>query len=147
MMDTNGEVFTKIVLEVFKVSGLLNTEGDQLTEEFGLSSARWKVMGAIVKADQPVTVSEISRVMGQSRQATQRVVDVMSKDGLVQLLDNPNHKKAKLVALTEAGAVVYEKLDRKQEQWAASGAQNIDREELDRALSALHKMARYLERK
>lgn len=146
-MDTNGEVFTKIVLEVFKVSGLLNTEGDQLTEEFGLSSARWKVMGAIVKANQPVTVSEISRVMGQSRQATQRVVDVMSKDRLVQLLDNPNHKKAKLVALTEAGTVVYEKLDRKQEQWAAIGAQNIDREELDSALSALHKMAKYLERK
>uniref|UniRef100_UPI002634653B MarR family winged helix-turn-helix transcriptional regulator n=1 Tax=uncultured Amphritea sp. TaxID=981605 RepID=UPI002634653B len=87
-MTTDGEVFTEIILEVFKVSGLLNIEGDKISEEFGLSSARWKVMGAIVKSNEPVTVSEIGRVMGQSRQATQRVVDVMAKDGLVEMLDN-----------------------------------------------------------
>ncbi len=31
-----GEVFTEIVIEVFKLKGLLITEGDKLTEEFGL---------------------------------------------------------------------------------------------------------------
>ncbi len=88
-MDTNGEVFTKIALEIFKVSGLLNAEGDKLTEELGLSSARWKVMGAIEKSDDLVTVSQIARIMGQSRQATQRVTDIMVKDGLLTWLDNP----------------------------------------------------------
>ncbi len=144
-MTTDGEVFTEIILEVFKVSGLLNIEGDKISEEFGLSSARWKVMGAIVKSNEPVTVSEIGRVMGQSRQATQRVVDVMAKDGLVEMLDNPHHKRAKLVALTGKGAVVYEKLDKKQATWAESGAQQIQRDELDKALITLKKMATFLE--
>ena len=144
-MTTNGEVFTEIILEVFKVSGLLNIEGDKISEEFGLSSARWKVMGAIVKSNEPVTVSEIGRVMGQSRQATQRVVDVMAKDGLVEMLNNPHHKRAKLVALTGKGAVVYEKLDKKQEKWAESGAQGIKRDELDKALITLKKMTTFLE--
>jgi len=144
-MTTDGEVFTEIILEVFKVSGLLNIEGDKISEEFGLSSARWKVMGAIVKSNEPVTVSEIGRVMGQSRQATQRVVDVMAKDGLVEMLDNPHHKRAKLVTLTGKGAVVYEKLDKKQATWAESGAQQIQRDELDKALITLKKMATFLE--
>ena len=145
-MDTNGEVFTKIALEIFKVSGLLNNEGDKITEEFGLSSARWKVMGAIEKSTDLVTVSQISRIMGQSRQATQRVVDVMVKDELVAWLDNPNHKKAKLVELTDKGKQTYNLLDKKQVGWANQGAEGIDRDELDKALITLNKMAKFLER-
>lgn len=145
-MDTNGEVFTKIALEIFKVSGLLNAEGDKLTEEFGLSSARWKVMGAIEKSDDLVTVSQIARIMGQSRQATQRVTDIMVKDGLLTWLDNPNHKKAKLVNMTEKGKEAYALLDKKQEAWATSGAEGIERDELDKALITLKKMATFLDR-
>lgn len=145
-MDTNGEVFTKIALEIFKVSGLLNAEGDKLTEELGLSSARWKVMGAIEKSDDLVTVSQIARIMGQSRQATQRVTDIMVKDGLLTWLDNPNHKKAKLVNMTEKGKETYALLDKKQEVWAESGAEGIERDELDKALITLKKMATFLDR-
>ncbi|WP_215407054.1 MarR family winged helix-turn-helix transcriptional regulator [Vibrio gigantis] len=145
-MDTNGEVFTKIALEIFKVSGLLNAEGDKLTEELGLSSARWKVMGAIEKSDGLVTVSQIARIMGQSRQATQRVTDIMVKDGLLTWLDNPNHKKAKLVNMTEKGKEAYVLLDKKQEVWAESGAEGIERDELDKALITLKKMATFLDR-
>ncbi|MFA0313525.1 MarR family transcriptional regulator [Vibrio splendidus] len=145
-MDTNGEVFTKIALEIFKVSGLLNAEGDKLTEELGLSSARWKVMGAIEKSDDLVTVSQIARIMGQSRQATQRVTDIMVKDGLLTWLDNPNHKKAKLVNMTEKGRDAYNRLDQKQEVWAESGAEGIERDELDKALSTLRKMAIFLDK-
>ncbi|MDL5028693.1 MarR family winged helix-turn-helix transcriptional regulator [Vibrio sp. BS-M-Sm-2] len=145
-MDTNGEVFTKIALEIFKVSGLLNAEGDKLTEELGLSSARWKVMGAIEKSGDLVTVSQIARIMGQSRQATQRVTDIMVKDGLLTWLDNPNHKKAKLVNMTEKGKEAYALLDKKQEVWAESGAEGIERDELDKALITLKKMATFLDR-
>ncbi|MCW1888924.1 MarR family transcriptional regulator [Vibrio chagasii] len=40
-------------------------------------------MGAIEKSDELVTVSQIARIMGQSRPATQRVTDIMVKDGLL----------------------------------------------------------------
>jgi DNA-binding MarR family transcriptional regulator len=145
-MDINGEVFTKIALEIFKVSGLLNIEGDKITEEFGLSSARWKVMGAIEKSNTLLTVSQIGRTMGQSRQATQRVADLMVKGGLLTWLDNPGHKKAKLVDLTDKGKQVYCLLDNKQEKWAALGVEGITREELDKTLITLNKMAKFLER-
>ena len=45
-----GHLFTEVVLEVFKLSGSLVAEGDKITSDHGLSSARWKILGAIVLA-------------------------------------------------------------------------------------------------
>lgn len=137
------ETFTQIVLEIFKLHGLLNAEGDEITKEFGLSSARWKVMGAIVKVGTPLTVSQISRTMGQSRQATQRIVDVMSQQGLLKLEDNPDHKTAKLVTLTKSGLEIYEALDVKQVVWAKNCSKKMSIKELQHTLSTLQKMTQH----
>ena len=67
-----GQLFTDIVLEVFKLSGLLALEGDRITDEFGLSSARWKVLGALSFSPSPMTVPQIAAAMGQARQGVQR---------------------------------------------------------------------------
>ncbi len=40
-----GQLFTQIVLELFKLNGQLIAEGDRLTKGVGLSSARWKILG------------------------------------------------------------------------------------------------------
>ncbi|MPW28264.1 MarR family transcriptional regulator [Agarivorans sp. B2Z047] len=145
-MGSNGEIFTKIVLEIFKVSGLFNTEGDRMSEEFGLSSARWKIMGAIEKSDVRITVPEIGRAMGQSRQASQRIVDVMAKDGLIKFIDNPSHKRAKHVTLTGEGKRIYDLLDTKQALWAAEAATELTREELDITFNTIQKMAKYFDK-
>ncbi|WP_070963937.1 MarR family winged helix-turn-helix transcriptional regulator [Vibrio sonorensis] len=145
-METNGEIFTKIVLETFKVSGLFNNEGDRMSEEFNLSSARWKILGAIEKSDELLTVPEIGRAMGQSRQASQRIVDVMSKDGLVEFIENPSHKRAKHVVLTKEGKRIYDLLDDKQALWAAKAAKELSREELDITLNTISKIARYFDK-
>ncbi|MGR5559785.1 MarR family winged helix-turn-helix transcriptional regulator [Vibrio fortis] len=145
-MDTDSEVFTKVVLEIFKVSGLLNTEGDRMSEEFGLSSARWKILGAIEKSEAPLTVPEIGRAMGQSRQASQRIVDVMVKDGMVIFIDNPSHKRAKHVILTEEGKRIYDLLDNKQAFWATKAANELSREELTITLHTIQKMAKYFDK-
>lgn len=137
-------LFTQIVLEIFKVSGMLNIEGDVLTEEFGLSSARWKVMGAIARSKDPLTVSQIGREMGQSRQATQRVVDSLKRDCLLKLVENPNHKKARYVDLTEDGIRIFCKLVEKQKPWILEGAKKVTHHELSTTLSTLRKISDYL---
>ncbi|MCW0469211.1 hypothetical protein OH492_09640 [Vibrio chagasii] len=78
------------------------------------------------KSDELVTVSQIARTWGKSRQkdTSQRVTDIMVKDGLLTWLDNLNHKKAKLVNMTEKGKeAVFAILDKKQEVQAESGAE------------------------
>ena len=74
-----GALLTEIILETFKLNGLLVSAGDQLTKELGITSARWKVLGALSNEARALTVPEIARKMGQSRQAVQRLTNEMVK--------------------------------------------------------------------
>lgn len=132
-----GKLFTDAVLEIFKVSGQLAIEGDRLTKDFGLSSARWKVLGALQMTDHPLTVAQVARVMGLTRQAVQRLADAMEKDGLLIYRDNPNHKRARHVVLTESGKQAYSMISDIQIPWANRKAKDISVADLEATLSVL----------
>ncbi|MFG6179602.1 MarR family winged helix-turn-helix transcriptional regulator [Halomonas sp. THAF12] len=138
-------MYTDIVLELFKLGGLLISEGDELTKELGLTSARWKVLGALAYADSPKTVSQIAYSMGQTRQGVQRLSDAMVKEGILVYEDNPHHKKAKLVTITPKGEDVFLALERKQIPWANKNSAEISAQEMEVALDVLKKMVRRLE--
>ena len=140
-----SQVFTDIVLEVFKLSGLLITEGDKLTSALGLTSARWKVLGALAYSKVPMTVPQIAHTMGQTRQSVQRLADAMEKDGLLSYQNNPYHKKAKLVALSARGKEVFELLDQQQIPWADRNSAGISTADMQVALSVLRKMVQRFE--
>ncbi len=141
-LSQQGNTFTEIVLETFKLSGLLTAEGDRMTEAHGLSSARWKIFGALARSDAPLTVPQIARVMGQTRQAVQRLVDIMRKDGLLELLNNPHHKRAKLVTLTAKGLEIYTALEVEEIPWANQSANQIDTADLETTLKTLQQISR-----
>ena len=78
-----------------------------MTKDLGLTHARWKVIGAIALSNAGLTVPGIARVLGQSRQAVQRITDVMVADGILVYTDNPKHKRSALVTLSEQGQDTY----------------------------------------
>lgn len=136
-----GPLFTDIVLEVFKLGGLLVSEGDHMGSEYGITSARWKILGALSLAGEPQTVPQIARSMGLTRQAVQRLVDAMRKDGLLFSQDNPDHKRAKLIDLSEIGRTVFLKLNEKQSGWAMECSTGITKAELETTLSVLKRIS------
>jgi DNA-binding MarR family transcriptional regulator len=136
-----GLLFTEIVLELFKLGGFLVSEGDQMGQEYGITSARWKILGALFLAGEPQTVPQIARRMGLTRQGVQRLVDAMQKDGLLLFSTNPDHKRAKLIDLTDIGRDVFLKLDEKQSKQAITHSSNLSQEELETALSVLKKIS------
>ncbi len=144
-LTEEGRLYTGIVLEVFKLSGLLLTEGDKLTKALGMTSARWKVLGALVKHDSAMTVSHIAASMGQTRQGVQRLSDAMVKEGVLIYRDNPNHKTAKLVELTVKGRDIYDAIDRKQIPWANGQSSQFSQQELLTAMEVLSKIGEGLE--
>jgi len=138
-----GRIFTKIVLETFKLNGLFTAEGDKITEPFGLSSARWKIISSLARSKSPLTVSQIAQAMGQTRQAVQRLVDVLQNDKFIVLLDNPNHKRAKLIILTDQGKNIYRNLEKKQVIWANKFSNYIDKKDLEITLMTLEKLSEF----
>jgi|TARA_B100000749_G_C18404445_1_gene456268 DNA-binding MarR family transcriptional regulator len=133
-------LFLDLVLSIFRLNGLLIAEGDALTEKLGLTHARWKVIGAIALSSAGLTVPGVARVLGQSRQAVQRITDVMVVDGLLAYQRNPKHKRSVLITLTEEGNHVYNMLREQQDPWVMENTQEIPIEELDQTLRLIRRL-------
>ena len=133
-------LFLDLVLSIFRLNGLLIAEGDAMTEKLGLTHARWKVIGAIALSSSGLTVPGIARVLGQSRQAVQRITDVMVRDGLLDYVPNPKHKRSALVTLSDNGKDVYNMLREVQDPWAIENTEDVPIEELESALRLVHRL-------
>jgi DNA-binding MarR family transcriptional regulator len=55
----------------------------------------------------PLTVPQIAQMRPTSRQRMQRLADELAAEGLVEFIDNPDHRRSKLVRLTRKGEARY----------------------------------------
>ena len=140
----SGEAFTKLVLETFRLNGRFLVAGDRLTKGIGLTSARWQVLGTLRESDTPLTVAQIARNMGLQRQSVQRTVDVMCREGLLRMVDNPRHRRARLAVLTPKGWTVVRRATRLQIAWANEISDGIDPAGIEAAYGMLHKLRKRL---
>jgi len=143
MHTAAGAGLTDLVLETFRLNGRLLAAGDRLTGDLGLSSAKWQVMGAIAEA--PLPVAQIARNMGLTRQAVQRLANVLVDEGQVEFAENPDHRRAKLVCLTARGTADLEEIGRRQIAWSNHLAAGLTGESIDHALTVLRTMRQRLE--
>lgn len=58
----------------------------------------------------PLTVPQIAQMRPTSRQRMQRLADELAEEGLVEFIDNPSHRRSKLVRLTRKGEARYREL-------------------------------------
>ncbi|PLX45654.1 MAG: MarR family transcriptional regulator, partial [Hyphomicrobiales bacterium] len=100
-------------------------------QDYGLTNARWRVMQAIQRGGEQ-TVARIARAIGLKRQGVQRIVNELEQEGFVRLIDNPDHKRARLVQPTAAGAAALEAVGRRYDGWADALETRFSRDRLDR---------------
>lgn len=110
-----GEAFAKLAFAVLRLSGYLTAAGDALTKPLGQSSARWQVLAAA--SHEALSVAQIARVLGMSRQGVQRVADLLVEDGLAEYQPNPQHKRAKLLHLLPRGHEILAEIRVRQAAW------------------------------
>jgi len=72
----------EMTLAIFKLNGQMLSAGEALTRPVGLTVAWWQVLGACLR--EPQTASGVSRQMGISRQAVQRVANRLLAEGLLE---------------------------------------------------------------
>ncbi|HEX2527384.1 MAG TPA: MarR family transcriptional regulator [Geminicoccus sp.] len=141
----SGAALTEIVLEVFRLHGGFIAAGDALTADLGLTSARWQVLGALAMAGTPLTLVAIARSMGLTRQAVRRTVNELEAEGFLRFQDNPEHRRAHLVALTDRGADAYAKASRRQVHWVNHLATAADDAALAMTAATLRAVRRQLD--
>lgn len=115
-LTRRGELFTEIVLEVFRLNRLLLDVGDELTAPVGLTSARWQVLGIVEHG--PAPVAQIARAMGLTRQSVQETANGLEAEGFIKFAPNPRHRRAKLLVITPKGSDAMEVVVRRHASWA-----------------------------
>jgi DNA-binding MarR family transcriptional regulator len=136
---------TDLVLEVFRLNGLLLTVGDRIVARLGLTSARWQVLGAIAYAERAQPVAWLARDMGGNRQNVQRIVNDLRKTGLVTLEVNPHHRRASLVVLTDKGRRTFDEAMRVQAPWANLLSEDLAIKDIDTTRRVVAELRKKLE--
>jgi len=136
-MPADADELGRLILEVFRLNGRLLARGDEIVGPIGLTSARWQILGAIARTKTGRTVAEIAREAGVARQGVQRIVNELVRDGLVAFRDNPHHRKAQLVVLTDKGDDSYSAADRLRRDWIGTLAADFQSADIARAVEVL----------
>jgi DNA-binding MarR family transcriptional regulator len=141
-----GDAATTVVLEIFRVNGLLLADGNRLAVAEGLTAARWQALGAVALAGRPLTVPQIARRMGLTRQAVQESVNRLLAEALVEARDNLDHRRSPLIGLTELGGQKYTAVDQRQARWINELATGLKITDLAAAARMLRELGDRLER-
>jgi DNA-binding MarR family transcriptional regulator len=131
-------------LTSFRLNGQLLALAEELARPAGLTAAWWQVLGAALGA--PNSVSGIARDMGLTRQAVQRIADLLVRDGLAAYHENPSHKRAKLLAPTEAGYAAIRAIDPQHAVAAGALVAELGAERLAEILTGMHQLSEALDR-
>ncbi|HYD86369.1 MAG TPA: MarR family transcriptional regulator [Vitreimonas sp.] len=81
----------------------------QATAGFAQAGGEWGCLRSLVK-DGPQTVPAMARARPVSRQHCQTICNALEAQGLVEFIDNPRHKKSKLVRVTRKGRDRFESM-------------------------------------
>ena len=141
----SGEAVTELILSTFRANGLLLGAGDLLSADEGLTSARWQVLGAVALEERPLTVPQIARRMGLTRQSVHATVQRLVREGLLELAPNQDHRRSALVGLTRQGLARYQAIDARQVMWVNGLSRGIARSDIDTAMRVLEELSRRLE--
>lgn len=135
MENPEQQLFSTAALTSFRLNGQFLAVAEELATPAGLTAARWQVLGAVLR--EPLPVAGIARAMGITRQSVQRIADLLVERGLAEYRPNPAHRRAKLVAITEAGHAAVARIQPRHAEFAARLAGELGRERLAEIVTAL----------
>ena len=87
--------------ELFEAAAVSRRQGDEMAGVVGQTQARWQAMW-IINTGQ-LTVPQVARRLGVSRQHIQRTTEELADEGLLVHAPNPDHKTSPLLRLTADG--------------------------------------------
>lgn len=101
---------------------------------------RFDVMAALFRSRDPVTMSELSRMLLVSNGNATAVVDRLETDGLVRRIPSESDRRTIHVALTEAGRSRFEHLAAEHEREVNALYSNLSEEDIDTLTGILKRM-------
>ena len=109
MDDEQIEALYPLTLQVRRLFHRLGHDVTALHTETGITAGMRAVLESVI-AKGPQTVPDMARVRPVSRQHIQGLVNALLAAGLIETIDNPAHRRSRLVRATDAGQAAYDRL-------------------------------------
>ena len=132
----DAEAVIDLILEVVRTFQRVQALGRASGSVNSWGGGVWGFLRTLA-LDGPRTVPDIARARPVARQRIQRLADEAEAAGLVEFIDNPRHRRSRLVRLTAQGAREYERLSRAVRAQSARAAASIDAARLRQAAETL----------
>jgi DNA-binding MarR family transcriptional regulator len=132
-----SNAFTDLIRAILRTNATVQRSGTRLLRDTGITNAQWQLLSELFALERRVTVSELARHMGLTRQAIQRLADDMARDGLVEFVKNPGDARAMHLLLTEVGKATYHEAQECEWQWTNAIAADFDAEQIASAVALL----------
>jgi MarR family transcriptional regulator, transcriptional regulator for hemolysin len=113
MQNTHMPPAKGIGLLVHDVSRLLRRRIDQQAQAIGLTSAQWRVLAAVARAEkldeEPLHQASLAEMMDMEPITLSRQIDRMEKAGQIERRPDPADRRIKRLYLTEAARPLVDK--------------------------------------
>jgi DNA-binding MarR family transcriptional regulator len=110
IVDSKAEAMAELMLEVAQCFFRIRAVGQKTGLITSWGGGAFGFMRSLALLG-PLTVPQIAQMRPTSRQRMQRLSDELAAEGLVEFIDNPKHRRSKLVRLTPKGDARYRKLN------------------------------------
>jgi DNA-binding MarR family transcriptional regulator len=134
-----SELMQALIIEIISTFFLLRAAGKHLGAVTLSDGGYWGLLRSL-KGEGAQTVPQIARSRPVSRQHIQKLANEMIVEGVIEWVENPAHRRSKLLQLTPKGEIVLQQLNGQIEQEAVLLSENVDVEELQVAVSVLHQL-------
>jgi len=95
--------------ELYEAAGAGRRLGEEIAARTGHTQAQWQTLWTIRTG--PLTVPQIARRLGVSRQHILRLANELTRQGLIEAVENPDHRTSRLLRLTGAGEEVLDEIN------------------------------------
>ena len=129
------DLFWELALSYFP----LNAAGHRIAADSGLSPGKISLLRSL-SADGPQSVAQLARSRPVARQGVQLMADQLVAAGLAEFIDNPTHRRAKLVRVTAEGSRALASMLAAQLAMARSLAPRFGHGELKTSISVLRRL-------
>jgi DNA-binding MarR family transcriptional regulator len=139
-IDSKAEAVAELMLEVAQCFFRIRAAGQKTGLITSWGGGAFGFLRSLALLG-PLTVPQIAQMRPTSRQRMQRLADELAAEGLVEFIDNPKHRRSKLVRLTRSGEAHYRELNARFLSIASMLAADLSEADIRKAIDIVHHLS------
>jgi DNA-binding MarR family transcriptional regulator len=133
----------EVIWETRRLFQSLALKSNELLQPQGINASMRAVL-EFLDREEPQTVPQMAKARDVSRQHIQKIVNELLKEKLVEIIQNPAHKRSSLIQRTKQGKKCFNELKQREEQLFKEMARSFSDKDLHSTALTLRSLRDFL---